>query len=192
MAICTTSKLVTKCNNSHVYADFRRSAQRNKSCIGKKIFDFLVFLVLLRLFLDFPAAQANSAINRARIFDNDLGSGDGLERKSRQFFKPRKSFFAAIRASESKKEKMIKGRTNEVNNSDSVTSTTSGKSIFATTQNPTSMEVNFTEIPVDLTSVIDNKTFVEPITSFPKSTGQKNSQGKYFSILILFKYSKFS
>ena len=118
MAICSSSKLVTKCNNSHVYADFRRSAQRNQSCTRKKIFDFLVFLVLLRLFLDFPAAQANTALNRARIFDNDLGSGDGLERKSRQILKPRKSFFAAIRASESKKEKMVNGRANEVQDSE--------------------------------------------------------------------------
>ena len=132
MAFCSSPKLVTKCNTSHVYADFRRTSQKNRSCTGKKIFEFLFFLVLLRFFLDVPAAQANSSpiVIRGIDFENDPGSGDGLARKSRQILKPRKSFFATVRASESERDEMIKALPTDVNNSDTKNSTSSGKKVF--------------------------------------------------------------
>ena len=182
MAFCSSPKLVTKCNTSHVYADFRRTSQKNRGCTGKKIFEFLFFLVLLRFFLDFPAAQATLSpiVIRGIDFENNPGSGDGLARKSRQILKPRKSFFATVRASESERDEMIKAVSTDVNNSDTKNSKSSEKKVLTTVL--TTSEVNFTEIPVDLTAKFGNNHSVQFTSISQKSAGQNNSQGLYFFI----------
>ena len=176
MACCSSPKIVTRCNNSHLYADFRKPSQRNRNCTGKKIFEFLFFLVLVRFFLGFPAAQANSAHTRGKD-ENNFGSGDGLARKSRQFVKPRKSFFAAVRASDSERDKLIKALPTEFQNSDPQNSTTSGNNVFPTATDATTIEVNFTKIPVDLTATLSNKNSAQFTSIFPKSAGENTSQG---------------
>lgn len=127
MPLSQSPMVVTRCNTSQVYADFRQPVKRAKPGLAKLLFDFLFFLFLIRILLDLPAVRA------APDAQSDLisGSGDGLNRKCRQIFVgPPKSFFEATRSAKRKKMRKVKKVKNEIQ----TTSASSFQNIDQTTR----------------------------------------------------------
>ena len=91
-----TKMLVTKCNTSQIYADFRQPTRKPQNGLLKKILDFFLFLTVLRFVLDLPVARADFQ-----------GSGDGLSRTCRQIiFDTQKTFFSAVEAAKNSEAKI--------------------------------------------------------------------------------------
>ena len=92
--------LVSKCNSSRVYYDFRTPNPNTTSGLGKKLIELFLFLSVIRMIVDAPRAQAGVINSTDPESDWEFGSGESLDRACRQIISRRpKSFFAAVKRS---------------------------------------------------------------------------------------------
>ena len=68
--------VVSKCNSSRVYYDFRNSNPNSTSGMGKKLIEFFLFLMAIRMLVDVPRAQAGEINSTDPERDWEFGSGD--------------------------------------------------------------------------------------------------------------------
>ena len=124
-----TKILVTKCNTSQIYADFRQPTRKTQNGLWKKILDFFLFLTVLRFVLDFPVVRADIQ-----------GSGDGLSRTCRQIiFDTQKTFFSAVEAAKNSEAEIATPTTIPTKNVTEVTDSSEERTTNAQTFGPTAL-----------------------------------------------------
>ena len=213
MPLSQSPMVVTRCNTSKVYADFRQPVKRTKPGLAKLLFDFLFFVFFIRVLLDLPAVRAAPDAQS----DSISGSGDGLPRKCRQIlFGPPKSFFEATRSAKRRKNKKVKNKIQmtsapTVLKIDQTTTLTETQTMpittqFSITENITnSVDINTTteyfeqvsndtDILVDFDSKMTDKesTDIPIIAKVPICRRIIKSEGKVFNKKYLFKLYYFS